>query len=164
MSESAPLTDSPRVLIVRLSALGDVIHGLPVACALREALPGATIGWVVEGRNGDLIEGHPAIDHVVRAPRGWWKSPLAVWRLRRELRALRFDVAVDLQCLTKSAVAAWLSGAGSSIAAICRPEHVRDVGQAMLTTLTAANMPGRVMATRIAAEGASVARVELVEA
>lgn len=114
MSEASPVSapgDAPRILIVRLSALGDVIHGLPVACALREALPAATIGWVVEGRNADLIAGHPAIDHVIRAPRGWWKSPAAVWRLRRELRTLRFGVTVDLQCLTKSAVVAWLSGA-----------------------------------------------------
>jgi lipopolysaccharide heptosyltransferase I len=106
-----PISGSPRILIVRLSALGDVIHGLPVACALREAMPEATIGWVIEGRNADLIDGHPAIDHIIRAPRGWLKSPLAVWDLRRRLRALKFDVTVDLQCLTKSAIAAWISGA-----------------------------------------------------
>jgi heptosyltransferase-1 len=111
MSRSAPTPSSPRILIVRLSALGDVIHGLPVACALRQAMPEATIGWVVEGRNADLIEGHPAIDHIIRAPRGWLKSPFAIFDLRRRLRALNFDVAVDLQCLTKSAIAAWLSGA-----------------------------------------------------
>ncbi len=111
MSQSTPTLGSPRILIVRLSALGDVIHGLPVACALREAMPQATIGWVVEGRNADLIDDHPAIDHIIRAPRGWLKSPSAVFELRRRLRALKFDVTVDLQCLTKSAIAAWLSGA-----------------------------------------------------
>ena len=47
----------------------------------------------------------------MRVPRRWWKSPREVWRLRRRLRALRFDTAIDLQCLTKSAMAAWLSGA-----------------------------------------------------
>jgi lipopolysaccharide heptosyltransferase I len=102
---------APRILIVRLSALGDVIHGLPVACALRAAFPAATIGWVVEGRTADLLEGHPAIDHLVRVPRRWLKSPRAVIDLRRRLHALRFDVTVDLQCLTKSAIAARLSGA-----------------------------------------------------
>jgi lipopolysaccharide heptosyltransferase I len=111
MPQTAPVTGSPRILIVRLSALGDVIHGLPVACALREAMPEAAIGWVVEGRNADLIDGHPAIDHIIRAPRGWWKSPAAIFNLRRRLRILKFDVTVDLQCLTKSAVVAWLSGA-----------------------------------------------------
>ena len=61
---------APRILIVRLSAIGDVIHGLPVLCALREALPQALLGWVVEGRMGDLLDGHPALDVLVRTPRG----------------------------------------------------------------------------------------------
>lgn len=104
-------TRSPRILIVRLSAIGDVIHGVPVLCALREALPEAFLGWVVEGRAGDLLEGHPALDVLVRAPRGWLGSPRDAWRLRRRLRELRFHTAIDLQCLTKSAIAAWLSGA-----------------------------------------------------
>ena len=106
-----PLGDAPRILIVRLSALGDVIHGVPVACALRDAFPRATIGWVVEGRTAELLEAHPAIDHVIRAPRGWLKSPRAVLALRRELRFHHFEIAIDLQCLTKSAIAAKLSGA-----------------------------------------------------
>jgi lipopolysaccharide heptosyltransferase I len=100
-----------RILIVRLSAIGDVIHGVPVLCALRSALPQAFIGWVVEGRAGDLLEGHPALDELIRVPRGWLKSPRNVWALRQRLRASRYDTTIDLQCLTKSAVAAWLSGA-----------------------------------------------------
>jgi lipopolysaccharide heptosyltransferase I len=102
---------SSRILIVRLSALGDVIHGLPVLCALRDALPQAHLAWVVEGRAGDLLEGHAALDELIRVPRGWLKSPREVRQLRRTLREQRFDTAVDLQSLTKSAVAAWLSGA-----------------------------------------------------
>jgi lipopolysaccharide heptosyltransferase I len=102
---------SPRILIVRLSAIGDVIHGVPVLCALRDAFPRAFIGWVVEGRAGDLLEGHAALDRLIRLPRGWLKTPREVWRLRQRLRACRFDTVIDLQCLTKSAVAAWLSGA-----------------------------------------------------
>jgi lipopolysaccharide heptosyltransferase I len=102
---------APRILIVRLSAIGDVIQGLPVLCALRAARPRAFIGWVAEGRSGDLLEGHPALDELIRVPRRWLHSPRDVWRLRKRLRALRFDTTIDLQCLTKSAVAAWLSGA-----------------------------------------------------
>jgi len=100
-----------RILIVRLSALGDVVHGLPVLNALREALPEAHLGWVVEHRAANVLERHPALDHLITVPRGWWKSPSAIWRLRSELRHDRFDITVDLQCLTKSAVAARLSGA-----------------------------------------------------
>ena len=110
MGQTAP-TRSPRILIVRLSAIGDVIHGVPVLCALREALPEAFLGWVVEGRAGDLLDGHPALDALVRVPRGWLKSPREIWRLHRRLHELRFDTTIDLQCLTKSAIAAWLSGA-----------------------------------------------------
>lgn len=101
----------PRILIVRLSAMGDLIHGIPVLNALRKAMPEAMLGWVAEGRNADLLAGHPALDRLIRVPRRWLKSPSAVWALRKELRGLRFDTTIDLQCLTKSAIAAWLSGA-----------------------------------------------------
>lgn len=103
--------ESPRILIVRLTAIGDVVHGLPVACALRQAMSNAYLGWVVEGTAGDVLEGHPALDVLLRVPRRWWKSPREVWRMRRRLRELKFDVAIDLQSLTKSAITAWLSGA-----------------------------------------------------
>lgn len=103
--------DGPRILIVRLTAVGDVIHGMPVACALRDAFPNATLGWVVEGGGGDLLEGHPAIDHLIRVPRRWWKSLRTIRDVRKQLRALEFDTTVDLQCLTKSALLAKLSGA-----------------------------------------------------
>jgi ADP-heptose:LPS heptosyltransferase len=105
------LSQPARILIVRLSAIGDVIHGVPVLCALRVAMPAAYLAWVVEGRAGDLLDGHPALDALVRVPRGWLRSPREVWRLRRRLHELEFDAAIDLQCLTKSAIAAWLSGA-----------------------------------------------------
>jgi lipopolysaccharide heptosyltransferase I len=112
LAQDAAIDDgSPRILIVRLSAIGDVIHGIPVLCALRDAMPRAFIGWVAEGTAGDLLEGHPALDELVRVQRRWWKSPSGVWHLRQRLQALRFDTAIDLQCLTKSALAARLSGA-----------------------------------------------------
>lgn len=101
----------PRILIIRLSAIGDVIHGLPTLCALRQALPNAFLGWVVEGRSGDLLEGHPALDALVRVPRRWLKSPREVLGLRRRLHELKIDTTIDLQGLTKSGIVAWLSGA-----------------------------------------------------
>lgn len=105
------LEPNTRILIVRTSAIGDVLHGLPVLNALRDALPRAFIAWVVEGAAGQLLRDHKALDELVVIRRKWLKSPRTVLELRRTLRALRFDVAVDLQGLTKSAVAAWLSGA-----------------------------------------------------
>jgi len=100
-----------RLLIVRLSAIGDVLHGLPVLNALRDALPEAFLGWVVEGAAAQLLRDHRALDELVTVPRKWLKSPRTVLALRRRLRELRFDVAIDLQGLTKSSVAAGLSGA-----------------------------------------------------
>src|SRR3954452_9579637 len=102
---------SPRILIVRLNAIGDVLHGLPVLVALREALPEAYLAWVVEGRTSELLRNCPALDGVISVPRGWLKKPRAVWNLRRRLRDQRFDIAIDLQGLSKSSVAAWISGA-----------------------------------------------------
>jgi heptosyltransferase-1 len=106
---------APRILISRLSAIGDVIHAVPVMCALRDAMPDAHITWVVEGRNGALLQGHSALDELICVRRGWLKSPSAVLNLRRQLRARQFDIAIDVQGLTKSAVVSWLSGARKRI-------------------------------------------------
>jgi heptosyltransferase-1 len=103
--------DHPRFLIVRLSAIGDVIQALPLACALREHFPKAYIAWAVEGRAGTLLEGHPAVSELIRLQRGWLKSPRGVWRLRWHLRSRRFDVALEAQGLLRAAILAWLSGA-----------------------------------------------------
>ena len=104
------LQESPRILLVRLSAIGDVIHAMPLACALRERFPHAYIAWAVEERAAELIEGHAAIDRRIVLPRGWLRRPGEVWRLWRGLKNLAFDTAIDAQGLTKSAVLAWLSG------------------------------------------------------
>jgi len=102
----------PRsIVIVKLSAIGDVLHGVPTAVALKRAFPRARIGWVVEGRSGDVLAGHPAIDHLFRVPRGWLRSFAAVRSLRRQLLDFAPDVTVDLQGLLKSAVPTRLSGA-----------------------------------------------------
>lgn len=115
-----PGRSGARILIIRLSALGDVVHALPSLARLREALPEATIGWAVEDRAASLLQGHPQLDRLHVVPRGAWanlvkKDPLAVLRgLRRqarELRAGRYDVTLDFQSNTRSAALAWLSGA-----------------------------------------------------
>jgi len=104
-------TSRLRILIVRLSAIGDVLHTLPVLNALRDAFPHAFLSWVVDSRAADLLRGHKSLDELVVVPRGWATSPVAAWRLWRHLKARRFDVALDVQGLTKSSAAAWLSGA-----------------------------------------------------
>ncbi len=104
-------TRSPRILIVRLSAVGDLVQTLPVLCAVRERFPEAFIGWVVQDRIAPLIEGHRALDEMITVPRRWMRSPSECMKIHRRLRSLRFDMAIDVQSLTKSALLAWLSGA-----------------------------------------------------
>lgn len=102
---------SPRILITRLSHIGDCILTLPVLNALRSCFPKAFIAWAVEPPSDQLLHDHGALDHLIVVPRGWMKSPSAVLRLRKQLQALRFDIVIDPQSLTKSSLLGWLSGA-----------------------------------------------------
>jgi len=107
---SAPL----RILIVRLSAVGDVIHALPVINAIREAVPGAHIGWAVHPGAANLLEAHPQIDELIVVPRKVFslKGISALGSLRNILRGSGgWNWAIDCQGLTKSGMTAWLSGA-----------------------------------------------------
>ena len=100
-----------RVLIVRLGALGDVVHTIPVAAALRRRFPDAAVDWVIDERHAALLELVPGLDRrLVLRTRGR-SAPAAWWTLRRALREVRYDVALDVQGLAKSALAARLSGA-----------------------------------------------------
>lgn len=108
-SPRAPLPDAPRVLIVRTGAIGDVVNALVFAAALRDGRPAAHIGWVCHPLVAPLLVGNPAVDAVHLWRRGWRLCELA--RLLREVRGARYDVAVDLQRLQKSALLARLSGA-----------------------------------------------------
>lgn len=111
-----------RVLIVRLGAMGDIVHAVPVAAALRAAMPDARIDWLVSARHRALLDFVPVIDRrLALADRpvsgekptgaGWSGIVAAV----RELRTSRYDVALDLQGLIKSAILARSSGASRVI-------------------------------------------------
>lgn len=100
-----------RILIIKPSSLGDIVHALPALAALRGRFPKAQIAWLVKREWAPLVEGHPELDTVIIAdlrPTRW----LALGqRLRRE----RFDLVVDLQGLFRSGVLGWLSGAPERI-------------------------------------------------
>jgi len=68
--QSAADARSPRILIVRLSAIGDVILTLPLLNALRARFPQALLAWVVEDRAACLLEGHEALDELIVVPKG----------------------------------------------------------------------------------------------
>jgi heptosyltransferase-1 len=97
-----------NILIVRLGALGDVVHAVPAAAALRKAFPGAGIDWLVDAKHRDMVDLVTAIDRTVTLD-----SPtVAGWTtVLRALRRTSYDIAIDLQGLLKSAVLARGSGA-----------------------------------------------------
>jgi heptosyltransferase-1 len=101
-----------KILIVRLGALGDLIHALPVAAALRRAFPDARIDWLVDVRHRELLDLVPVIDRRIAINTS---SALSLLAAIGELRRSRYDVALDLQGLLKSAVLARASGALSVI-------------------------------------------------
>ena len=70
---SVPVSEVERILIVRASALGDVVHTLPALSALRQVFPGAEIDWLVEPLSAPLLEGHPHLTQVHLLPRQDWK-------------------------------------------------------------------------------------------
>ena len=117
---SSELTDCKRILIVKLSSIGDVVMTTPVAKALREAYPDSYIAWIVEDKSKDVVVGNPHLDHVIVCNRHQAAGTIlgrtigflsGLARLGPELRALKFDVAIDFQGLFRSALVAWASGA-----------------------------------------------------
>lgn len=118
----------PRILIVRLSALGDVILASGLIPALRARHAGATLHWLVEPPAAPLLQGHPRLDRLIVWPRSSWRALARagrwgeLWRAFRALRATlregRYDLVLDTQGLLKSAFWSWLSGAPRRISLI----------------------------------------------
>ena len=113
------VADSPpvkRVLIVKLGALGDIVHAIPVAAALRRAFPGVRIDWLVSAKHREMLDLVPVIDRrLVINDRGAAGDGTGILAAIRELRRSKYDVALDLQGLLKSAFFARSSGAGRVI-------------------------------------------------
>ena len=100
-----------RVLIIRLGALGDVVHTIPVAAAIGRRFPDAAVDWAIDERCAALLDLVPGLDRrIVLRTRS--RATMAAWAaLRRVLREVPYDVALDVQGLGKSALVARLSGA-----------------------------------------------------
>lgn len=105
-----------RILIVKLSSLGDVVHTMPAVQDMRRALPQAQIDWVVERSFAPLVQRCAGVRRVIPCEiRRWRKAPFsketrAEWKaFRQELGGEAYDAVLDLQGLSKSALIAWLS-------------------------------------------------------
>jgi heptosyltransferase-1 len=104
-----------RVLVIRLSSIGDIVHALPAVSALGETYPGAEITWAIEDRYALLLENNPFIRRIIRIDTLGWRKRWASGRTLREViaavRALRedhFDVVIDFQGLLKTGLISWL--------------------------------------------------------
>ena len=101
-----------KFLIVRLGALGDIVHAVPAAAALRRTFPGARIDWLVDARHRGMVDLVSVVDRAVVLERpsaaGWLD-------VTRRMRDARYDAAIDLQGLLKSAILARASGAARVI-------------------------------------------------
>lgn len=101
-----------KFLLVRLGSMGDIIHALPAAAALRDTFPSAQIDWAVEPRWTRLLEGNPDLTQVITAIRTSAGGMLATLS---KVRAARYTCAIDCQSLYKSALLAVASGADRRI-------------------------------------------------
>ena len=93
----------PRILVIRTSALGDIVHALPVLRALRRQLPAARIGWVVEAPFAPLLDGHPELDELLTVRLRTWRHQMFSTRTWKELSAFhqqlkrfRPEITLDL--------------------------------------------------------------------
>ena len=120
-------TNSPRFLISRMSAIGDTILTLPVACALRDRYPEAHISWIVEDKSAPVVRDHRAVDDVIVLERGWFTSPSRIREARRQLGRVSCDVAIDCQGMTKSSLACFLSAAQHRIG--YAGKHARELSR-----------------------------------
>jgi heptosyltransferase-1 len=105
-----------KILVVRLSSLGDILHLFPAISDLRRRQPETEIHWLVEPAFAEMVSWHFAVDKVITVPlrahkKYWWKLPRLLSGLKRQLKAEKYDLVLDAQGLLKSAILARLAGA-----------------------------------------------------
>lgn len=100
-----------RILLIKISSLGDVVHNLPVVTDLRRHFPDAAIDWVVEEGFAEIVRLHPGVRHVIPVALRRWRTSLLTATTWREMRAFRarlqaqdYDLVIDTQSLLKSAL------------------------------------------------------------
>jgi len=103
------MRSSPRIILVKTSSLGDVLHNLPVVTDIVRHVPGARIDWVVEENFATLPLLHPGVNRVIpvavrRWRKSWWQARGEIWAVARELEKANYDLTLDTQGLLKSAL------------------------------------------------------------
>ena len=117
VDDSLRAQDFKKILLIKLSALGDVVHTIPVLNKLRRRYPNARIDWLVTPGIAELLRHNPAINNVIEFLRDEWSEPwrpapyVSAARLIAQLRSAEYDLVIDLQGQLRSAVFAFTSGA-----------------------------------------------------
>ena len=118
-----------NILIVKLSAIGDVIHALPVSYAIKETFPDSKITWVVEPPAYDLLKMNPCVDKIILFEKKKFKTFGGFFEkffpFRKELQAEKYDAVLDLQGLFKSAAIAFFANANIKLG-ICNMREMSD--------------------------------------
>lgn len=105
-----------KILIVKLSSLGDLAHALPVLCALRQRFPQSHIAWAVESKFSDFLKGHPDLNEIIEVPTQKWRRKwtpgtfVEIMGMIRRIREAHYDLVLDLQGLIKSSILTGFSG------------------------------------------------------
>jgi heptosyltransferase-1 len=104
-----------KILVVRLSSLGDILHLFPAISDLSHHIPDAEIHWLVEPAFAEMVSWHASVSKVITVPlrshkKSWWKLPKLLRGLKRQLKAENYDLVLDAQGLLKSALLARLAG------------------------------------------------------
>ena len=110
-----------RVLIIRLSAIGDVVFASPLVASIKRTHPEAQVYWLAESTVAPLLTHHPDLSEILVWPRQewrtllpsgcWWQLTRSISAFRRRLRAYQYALVLDTQGLLKSAFLAWFTGA-----------------------------------------------------
>ncbi len=150
VDDRIPVNPVASILIIRPSAIGDVVMASPMIKVLREAYPEARLVWLAEPQVRDLLCANPQLDEVIIWPKEKWRELLKRGRLLalvREIRKLaaalrreKFDLALDVQGLLRSRLLAWLSGARERVGFESRE-------------------PGRFLLTRVVSRGSGDKRM-----
>lgn len=121
--------EARRIALIKPSALGDIVHALPVLSALRTRFPSARITWIVNRSYESLLAGHPDLTDTLPFDRGAFKGVrsaiVAAWSFVAELRSRRFDLVIDMQGLLRSGLMAWASGSPRRVGFVTAREGSR---------------------------------------
>jgi len=121
------MNSNPNILIIKLSAIGDVVHSLPFLEVLKGKFPSSTVDWVVEEDAVGILQGHPNIDKLIVFPRKSWIKRFVkkneyssigkeVANFLKELKKIKYDIVVDLQGLLKSGILTFIARGKRKIA------------------------------------------------